>query len=242
MEWLNTRNNRGRVQVDQVANEQDKEADPETMTKGGAEGEDVGRMGDEAVSTPSARRGAEGEDTNRNKTTEEYNSPSFSKRKELMQARKSISLTATTVKTYSPKRKHRITPVMITEDETRVAKAAGQDGTKNLFQEYAEKAGKMGDGIDGLGEHWQTEEAKDDSEGEQYCKKNAEGEIVPIEEASEGEESGSQAERGEDEESVESVEEVGEDKMETFTSLQAETTTIETTDSAECHQLKQRVG
>jgi len=105
-----------------------------------------------------------------------------------------------------------------------------KDGTKSLFQEYAEKAEQRGEGIDSFGEHWQTEGANDDSEGEQYCRRNEEGEIVPIEGESEGEgeESGSQ-QRGE-----ESAEEVEEEKTEADAPLQVEA-------AAECRQLRQRV-
>ena len=150
-----------------------------------------------------------------------------------MQARKAAQMTTTTVKTDIPKKKHRITPVMITGDEeTPGANVSSQDGTKSLFQEYAEKAERRGGGIDGFGEHWRTEGAKDDSEGEQYCRRNEEGEIVPIEEESEGEgeESRSQEEQGDEE----SAEEVEEEKTEADTLLQVEAT-------AECRQLRQRV-
>jgi hypothetical protein len=74
-----------------------------------------------------------------------------------------------TAKTDIPEKKHRITPVMITGDEeTPKTDMSSQGGTKSLFQEYAAKAEQRGEGIDSFGEHWQTEGAKDDSEGEQY--------------------------------------------------------------------------
>ena len=189
------------------------------------------RNEDESVSTPSARRVDKVEDTNQKKMMGEYSSPSLLKREELMQTRKAAHVMTMTAKTDIPEKKHRITPVMITGDEeTPKANVSSQDGTKSLFQEYAEKAEQRGEGIDSFGEHWQTEGANDDSEGEQYCRRNEEGEIVPIEGESEGEgeESGSQ-QRGE-----ESAEEVEEEKTEADAPLQVEA-------AAECRQLRQRV-
>jgi hypothetical protein len=234
MEWLSTKINREEIRVGLG------------YERSGAEEEDVRHARNESVSTPSAKQEDKVENT---KTMGEYNSPLLLKRKEMLQARKAIPFTATMVKGDNSTKVHRITPVMIAEDETQETNPEdGKEGTRNLFREYAEKAERRGDGLDGFDEHWQAEGANDDSEGEQYCKRNAEGEIVLIEEGSEEEGSGSQTEgsgsQTEGREDEESTEKVRKDKMETLTSLQTETTTgsTETTDSAECHQLKQRVG